>query len=246
VFKWKSTKAGAKPTREDLTRTLLGGIPGTAMPSFVQLADEEIESLLEYVKYLSVRGETERYLLQLVVDEDEYLPHNRERLIEEGLLPAAQSWDDVQQDPAKYVIQPPPEPPMATRQQQAASVALGKQLYGSKNAQCVRCHGPDGRGDGTETELYDDWNKPKKGLTPEQTRELADRYSLPLQRLRPRNYHEGVFRGGNSPEQIYCRIDAGIPGTPMPAAGPAGGTQGVLTPEEIWHVVHYVESLGRK
>jgi mono/diheme cytochrome c family protein len=246
VFKWKSTKAGAKPTRDDLVQILERGIPGTAMPSYMRLPEEEIQALVEYVKYLTVRGETERYLLRLVVDEDEYLPHNMDRLVEEGLLPAAQSWDDVEQHPAEYIIHPPPEPPMATQEQRVASIELGKKLFASKNAQCTKCHGPDGRGDGTETEIYDDWNKAKKGVSPEQAHELADRFTLPIKRLRPRNFHEGIFRGGNRPEQLYYRIDAGISGTPMPAAGQAGGTQGVLTPEEIWHVVHYVRSLGRK
>jgi mono/diheme cytochrome c family protein len=54
-----------------------------------------------------------------------------------------------------------------------------------------------------------------------------------------------MFRGGSRPVDIYYRVDAGIPGTPMPAAGPSGGTQGVLTPEEIWHVVHYIRSLAK-
>ncbi len=246
VFKWKSTIAGAKPTHEDLVRTLQRGVPGTAMPSFLQLSDEEIDALVEYVEYLSIRGETERYLIVLVVDEDEPLSQNEDHLLEEGLDPAAQSWQVIQQDPQRYVIHPPPEPPMATDEQRASSIALGDKLFHNKNAQCVKCHGPDGRGDGTETELYDDWNKPKKGTTPQQTRQLAARFALPIERLRPRNFHEGVFRGGDAPSQVFCRIDAGIAGTPMPAAGPAGGTQGVLTPEQIWHVVHYIQSLANE
>lgn len=241
IFKWSSTVAGAKPTRDDLERTLRRGIPGTAMPSFMRLPDEEIQALIEYVKYLSIRGETELYLARLVIDEDEYLPLNKEWVIEDGLLPAAESWDQVDHDPGKYLIQPPPEPPM-----DAASIELGRQLYASKDAQCVKCHGPDGRGDGEEKELYDDWNKLKKGVTPEQTSEMARLFTLPIQKLRARDFREGMFRGGSRPEDLYYRVDAGIRGTPMPAAGPAGGTQGVLTPEEIWHVVHYIRSMARR
>ena len=58
-FKFKSTETNAKPTHADLKRTLVDGIPGTAMPSFALLPNDEVEALVEYVKYLSVRGKTE-------------------------------------------------------------------------------------------------------------------------------------------------------------------------------------------
>src|SRR4030095_10515920 len=51
-FKFKSTPIGFKPTHADLKKTLLEGIPGTAMPSFKLLTDVEVESLLQYVEYL--------------------------------------------------------------------------------------------------------------------------------------------------------------------------------------------------
>ena len=70
-FKYKSTPIGTKPTRHDLARILKSGIPGTSMPSFRTLKDEDVEALVDYVVYLSVRGETERALLsQLAFDFD--------------------------------------------------------------------------------------------------------------------------------------------------------------------------------
>ncbi|MEX0586962.1 MAG: c-type cytochrome [Pirellulales bacterium] len=62
-FKFKSTPLGDKPTDQDLRRTLIQGIPGTAMPSFKLLATTEIDALIEYVKYLAIRGETEKALV---------------------------------------------------------------------------------------------------------------------------------------------------------------------------------------
>jgi mono/diheme cytochrome c family protein len=60
----------------------------------------------------------------------------------------------------------------------------------------------------------------------------------------PRNLREGVFRGGRRPIDVFWRISAGIPGTPMPASGPAAeGAQGTLKQEEIWQIVDYVHSL---
>jgi mono/diheme cytochrome c family protein len=74
---------------------------------------------------------------------------------------------------------------------------------------------------------------------------LARRFRLPIELLRPRNFTLGKFHGGDRPIDQYWRICVGIKGTPMPPAGPAPGSQGVLKAEQIWDVVHYVRSLGR-
>lgn len=68
TFKFKSTPRGSRPTHDDLTRILLEGIAGTAMPSFKVLDADEVDSLVHYVKYLAIRGEVER----LLVDETVY------------------------------------------------------------------------------------------------------------------------------------------------------------------------------
>ncbi|MEM6330651.1 MAG: cytochrome c, partial [Planctomycetota bacterium] len=74
VFKWKSTTRGAAPLDEDLHATLERGIPGTAMPSFRLLKQEERDALVEYVKYLAIRGQTERRLIEHVAEELDYDP----------------------------------------------------------------------------------------------------------------------------------------------------------------------------
>ena len=241
VFKYTSTAGGAKPLRDDLQRTLRQGIPGTAMPSFCKLPDHEIETSIEYVQYLSLRGQTELYLFQTVVDEDALLPLSLPDVIAEGARPAAKSWNDAR----LLAVVPPQPPPVDTPERLAASIARGRELFHSTGSQCVKCHGPLGDGNGEQGELYDDWNLRKKGATPEQTRALARRFRLPIEQLHPRNFTLGKFRGGDRPIDQYWRICVGIKGTPMPPAGPAPGSQGVLTPEQIWHVVNYVRSLGR-
>jgi mono/diheme cytochrome c family protein len=247
LFKYSSTLAGAKPTGDDLERTLVEGLTGTGMPSFAALDPLQIAALIQYVKYLSIRGETELYVIQLVVDEDEYLPLGADILdliLEEGALWAAESWELPEMRPEEYVVDPPPMPPVGGPRRLADSVALGLELYASKDAQCVKCHGPDGAGDGEETELYDDWNKAKLGVTPEETERLARLFTLPVQRLPARDFREGAFRGGDRPVDLYWRIHVGLKGTPMPAAGPMPGVPGALAPDEIWHVVNYVRSLA--
>jgi len=248
VCKYTSTRAGAKPTREDLKRILLKGLPATGMPSYAELDPLEKAALVEYVKYLSIRGETELYLVNMVVDEDEYLPLGvdaKERILEEAVLWTAEMWDLPEQHPAEYVVEPP-MPQVRASRLPAESIARGRQLYVDKRAQCPKCHGAHGSGDGEEKELYDDWNKRKKGVTPRETEELAPLFTLPIQRLRARNFLEGAFRGGNQPEDIYRRIHAGVKGTPMPAAGPGPGTAGALKPEEIWHLANYILSLAER
>jgi len=253
VFKYTSTYTSAatqgKPVWEDLERILRRGMPGTSMPSFDTLPDREIEALIEYVKYLGIRGQTEAQLvdyvvragerrleLDLVLDEVDFFAGHWSR--------AAEALVD-QADAEQHA------PAIDTGERLAASIQRGYELYLSENARCFTCHGPHGEGDGEQaglsgdgesSALYDDWNKPKKGATPEETRKRATRFRLPIQSLRPRDFTTGTFRGGGEPIDIYWRIHVGIHGTPMPAAGPAGPTPGVLTPEQIWDIVNYVRS----
>ena len=212
------------------------------MPSFAKLPSEQIESLVEYVKYLSIRGETELYLMQIAVDEHAALPLDPEKVLSQGVEPAAASWGRA----AGMAIVPPPAPRADTREELSVSIERGRELFRTMGAQCFLCHGWTGKGDGRRTDLYDDWNKGKIGDTPEQTQDLALRFQLPFQLLRARNLTEGIFHGGERPIDIYWRIAAGVKGTPMPGAGPDAGRKGALSPEEIWHVVNYVRSLGKE
>ena len=74
-FKFKSTQQRRPPTDGDLRRTLKHGIPGTAMPAFKLLTAEELDALVDYVKYLSIRGNFEKYLMIEVpaIDDDPFL-----------------------------------------------------------------------------------------------------------------------------------------------------------------------------
>ena len=96
-----------------------------------------------------------------------------------------------------------------------ASIERGYEYYSGKNAQCKQCHGVEGRGDGDQTGLYDEWNRPKKGATPQQTAKRAGRFLLGIQELRPRDFTRGIFRGGDRPIDLYWRIYVGIKGTPI-------------------------------
>ncbi|HEY2253060.1 MAG TPA: cytochrome c, partial [Planctomycetaceae bacterium] len=59
TFKFKSTLRAVKPSRQDLRHILEQGIPGTYMPSFVLLGEEKLGLVIDYVRWLSIRGNTE-------------------------------------------------------------------------------------------------------------------------------------------------------------------------------------------
>ena len=69
LFKFTSTPYGARPHRDDLRRTVRNGLHGTSMPAFeALLSDVEIEQVIDYVIFLSIRGETELSLIDEAVD----------------------------------------------------------------------------------------------------------------------------------------------------------------------------------
>jgi cytochrome c oxidase cbb3-type subunit 2 len=98
------------------------------------------------------------------------------------------------------------------------SLALGQEMYSKMN--CFTCHGLTGEGTGPSAPtLKDFW-----GLS-----------------LSPRDFNNGAFRGGAAGHDLYLRVATGLAGTPMPAF-----EDKVLTPEQRWAVVHYIQSLRRK
>jgi mono/diheme cytochrome c family protein len=92
-----------------------------------------------------------------------------------------------------------------------ASRARGRQLF---VVSCAPCHGPEGRGDGPQAQF--------------------DADGLPI---RPRNLTTGVFKSSPEPKQLFCRIMAGLPGSPMPSQFFYYGDDG-------WALVHFVRSLS--
>ncbi|MEK7483193.1 MAG: cytochrome c [Planctomycetota bacterium] len=50
VYKFRSTPTGNPPTDEDLFRTIRTGIPGTSMPPWDPLTNEEIKEIIAHIK----------------------------------------------------------------------------------------------------------------------------------------------------------------------------------------------------
>src|SRR5206468_3676240 len=100
VFKFKSTYTAAQPTDADLQKIVHDGIPGTAMPSFALLPPDERAALVEYVKYLSIRGQMEKALEDFVGENlnpgDKFDPaenvETRTQVVEQMLKPIMEAW----------------------------------------------------------------------------------------------------------------------------------------------------------
>lgn len=233
-FKFISThQANEKATRGDLRRTLDEGIFGTAMPSFRLLPENELDALIEYVIYLSMRGETENYIRKLGATEADFFedPDFAREQIQESYNLAVSGWQDLE---AK-VVEVPPRPKISREE----AIKLGKALFfDQKRTKCAGCHGQYALGDGQVQ--VDIWNEGKVDTVGDKFIPNPDKeklYPLPLQRLNPRNLRMGIFRGGRRKTDLYRRLHVGIVPSKMPAFGQT------LKPEEIWYLVEYVLSL---
>jgi mono/diheme cytochrome c family protein len=189
IFKFKTTFAGSKPTDEDLNRIMDNGIPGTAMPSFSLLPKSEAESLVEYVKYLAMRGEMEQRLNQYVYDEladadrvdekgnpvvddkgnplkgirlDPATNPGQQEAVKSMLAEVVAPWNEAKDQ----VISPTEDQiPKDDRSPEEvnASVAKGRELFFGTKANCFSCHGPTGLGDGQQND-FDAWTKEQKAF----------------------------------------------------------------------------------
>jgi mono/diheme cytochrome c family protein len=165
-----------RPTDDDLFQTISRGMPGSAMPSWGHLSEEDRWGLVHYIKTFAATAWT--------------------------IPPAADPPGEGQT--GRGVIRVPPAPPFT-----AEARALALERYADA---CASCHGKTGKGDGAEDQKDD------LGYA-----------------TRPRDLTVGVFKGSPDPEQLYRRIVAGIPGTPMPMSDWAYGA-------DAWHLVNLIRS----
>ncbi|MBI4431840.1 MAG: c-type cytochrome [Candidatus Omnitrophica bacterium] len=185
----------AGPTEEDLFKTITRGMPGSAMPSWGHLTEEERWGLVYYVRYLMEYGKN----MNIKKFRDEVMQtglnwEKKKELISEGI-------------PPESIIQIPAEPPADQE-----ALARGRELYLKA---CAGCHGQEGRGDGQQ--------------------EMINTDGIPT---KPRDLTSGLFKGYPSSQELYYRMMAGLPGSPMPSY------QYSLTQQEIWDIIYYVQTLS--
>jgi len=248
-FKFTSTPNGAKPARDDLRRTIRDGLHGTSMPAFEALMTPgEIEQVLDYVIFLSMRGETELAMIEEGAIADENDP---EALSDEVVTGVANSVSEKWKAAEAEVFNPPVPRTPSSRE----SVIRGRNLFlGFKSRKgntvdCIGCHGTHGLGDGPSLvgqEVFDDvifsgdpsTRQTRLDKYPEKIRDLwknsLDDWGNPL---RPANLNRGVYKGGRRPIDLYWRIAKGITGAKMPGHYPT------LEADEVWDLVNFVLAL---
>ncbi len=98
------------------------------------------------------------------------------------------------------------------------SIARGDEIY--VKAECAKCHGKSGRGNGPSAPtLMDEW----------EFRIYPADLTLPW-----------TLRGGSTVEDLYRTMTTGVNGTPMPSFSDAWNA------EDLWHLANYLHSLGRE
>ncbi len=248
LFKFTSTPNGARPARADLTRTIKNGLHGTSMPAFeALLSDDEIAQVVDYVIFLSVRGETELELIDIgtISDENDVntLSLDVAREAADGVI---NKWKTAQ----TLVVNPTTPRTPSSRE----SILRGRELFLGRVKEaklvCTDCHGVLARGDGQSFVSQDVFNRVVFGGNPserdqrineldDKTRDLwgqkLDDWGNPL---RPANLNRGVYKGGRRPLDIYWRIAKGITGAQMPSHYP-----GLINEKQVWDLVNFVLAL---
>lgn len=246
LFKFTSTKENMKAQRGDLARVVEDGIPGTYMPSFKLLKADESQAIIEYVLFLSMRGEMEFKLYESLAGD--YSIASVETRVKDGETEAKISEEFVKrvQDGEideqlaetsdlmikEWVAAQAPDAVIAPKEKRylndADSVQRGRELFLSANLNCVACHGESGLGDGAQTySITVNTVTKKNNVEPG----LFDAWG---NKIKPRNLRLGMYRGGRRPIDIYSRIEAGIKGTPMSAFGAK------MTEQQKWDLVNYI------
>jgi mono/diheme cytochrome c family protein len=256
IFKFTSTPGGKPPHRDDLRRTIANGLHGTSMPAFHSLlTPSEIEQVIDYVMFLSMRGETESFLIEEGFTSDEKDPAALSDEIVRDVVSNGifNKWKLAQ---TQMVDPPSPRTPSSPE-----SILKGRDLFlgrTSEKLECAGCHGPLAMGDGPSFVSQDLFNEVVFGGNPSerQARLQTHLASLPADEaeklkalwnakpddwgnpIRPANLNRGVYKGGRRPLDIFWRIAKGINGAQMPAHYPSP-----LDDKKVWDLVNFVLAL---
>jgi mono/diheme cytochrome c family protein len=131
------------PSRADLHDVLLRGMPGSSMPPWPHLSQQERDALVTEVMRLRYEGLKERYLKAL---------REEEGLSDEEIA-AAEAQAELRQHAERFVTPGESSPVPEIPPPDESSVARGRAIYAA--AGCLQCHGEQGKGDGGQ-KMFDD------------------------------------------------------------------------------------------
>ena len=264
IVKYTSTKQNVKASTKDLKHLLKSGIAGTGMPAFQLLGNHEIGTLVEYTKYLSMRGEIERLLCieaeidfsgsvlddllkgakssqeknkiraRYKKDVSGFLKVELPEIVVDVAQTVSQGWKNA--DDPENVLTPSIKQTDPLGRSKADS-SVSSIANGKKLflSTSTQCVSCHGKtGKGNGVQTTTFQRRPD-GTKYEKVG-LHDTWGLPVA---PRDLTYGVFCGGREPIDLFRRISVGVKGTPMPAFGGKG-----LTEEQIWDLVNYIYFLA--
>ena len=187
AFKFITKPDSPRPSRADLLRVVETGIRGTAMPSFALLPESDRERMVDFVMYLSIRGQVEYGTLSLLLaDEEDFdvASHAATRL--RSAIAAWQRGGESSPGAVAAIGD-------LGEAGNAESIRRGYELFTSKSeVGCISCHEDFGR---KATYRYDIWGTV----------------------VRPADLTAAVYKGGNRPMDLAHRIRNGIAPSGMPA-----------------------------
>ncbi len=146
-FRLVSTSGGV-PTREDLDAVLKRGMPGSAMPPWYFLNDDDRSALIDEVMRLFRVGLRESYIARYQEEEDLSDEELAEELKDPDFQAEISEFVASRSTPGELTEVPPLGEPTAE------TIALGKELYVKQG--CVSCHGEKGVGDGVKKMIDDE------------------------------------------------------------------------------------------
>ena len=142
---FKRATASPKPTTQALTQLLRHGVPGTAMPMFYEISDEEVNAVISYTIHLSIRGEVEFNVMRKLLDSsgDVWVDDIASECWQTATH-VINEWKSSQIDNAVSVM----------GNESVESIRRGHDLFVSQALGCVSCHKDYGR---EAVYLYDLW-----------------------------------------------------------------------------------------
>jgi len=188
-YKFRTTPDGEIPTDRDLFNIISRGLPGTAMPGFEVLPEQERWDVVAFIKSLA-----------------------EEDFFDEEAIERAEPLEELAN----------PAPPEITDE----VLARGKEIF--VESQCAKCHGEEGRGNGSSwPDLKDTWKDPAC-----KSDKCAKTPILPANLTVPEH-----FRGGESLYDVFRLLSTGPTGSAMPLFN-------IEEPSDRWALAAYVLSLA--
>lgn len=142
-YKFRSTRSGDLPTRDDLFKTVTCGLVGSSMPDFRLLSEGHRRDVVEYVLHLTAFGLAIREASLLMETEGLSMDEVKAGPLEGIRREVAERIDRVRP------VAVTPEPPVSEE-----GIETARTRY---MAQCASCHGSVGRGDGSSSYTLRDW-----------------------------------------------------------------------------------------